>query len=346
MRREPWQWRPSPPSSAFRGPRQTAAGPTGIPAVGDPARDVPEPACGRDRQHHLEHGPADHGPYPAGGTSALQWITDAYSLCLAALLIPSGVGRPLRPPALPARGPRALRSRQPGGGDGHERRHAYLRPCPHGRRAACVMRPHSRSSTPSSRCPNVPSHRRLVGGGGHRHRDRPHARRGPARPLLLGQRFPREPPPRGLGHRGRGARRPETAEPAGRGLDVVGTIVIALSLVALVDASSKRRAGGGPHRAPCSNSASPQWVSPCSRSGSCAWRTHSSTCGLPLPGVHRLVGAITLIFFALFGSLFVLNSTCSSCTATAPSVPGCAPCPSPSPWGSSPHLGRLGPPPR
>jgi len=52
-----------------------------------PARALPEPADRRDRQHHPQHRAADLGRVLHAETSSLQWITDAYTLCFAALLI-------------------------------------------------------------------------------------------------------------------------------------------------------------------------------------------------------------------------------------------------------------------
>ena len=140
------------------------------------------------------------------GTSSLQWIADAYTLCFAALLIPAGAlgdryGRKLSllgGLTVFAAGQHAGRVRRRhqhadrgAGGDGPGRGVRHARHAVH---------PELGVPAPGA----AAGHRGLVGGGRGRHRDRPDPGRPAAVPLLVGQRVP-DQRPAGRGGPGRRA---------------------------------------------------------------------------------------------------------------------------------------------
>ena len=130
------------------------------------------------------------------GTSSLQWISDAYTLCFAALLIPAGAlgdryGRRLSLLG----GLTVFAARQRRGGVRVRHRHADRRAGRDGpgrgvRHAGHAVDPER--GLPAEGAPA--GHRRLVGRDRHRHRDRPDARRPAAHALLVGQRVPHQHP--------------------------------------------------------------------------------------------------------------------------------------------------------
>jgi len=244
------------------------------------------------------------------GTSALQWITDAYSLCLAALLIPFGAlgdrfgRRRFLLGGLVLFGLASLAAAMATNADMLIFDRVLM-----GAGAACVM-PATLSilnavfSVPER--PQAIAAWSAVAGIG--------IVIGPTLGGALldhfywGSVFLVNLPLVALAIVGVVLVVPETAEPAGRGLDVVGTIVIALSLVALVDAVIEAPSRG--------------WTAPRT-----LLELGIAAVGLAVFAVWELrmedplidlrvfryraftasSGAITLIFFALFGSLFVLT---------------------------------------
>ena len=140
------------------------------------------------------------------GTSGLQWIADAYTLCFAALLIPAGAlgdryGRKLS--LLGGLAVFALGSTLAAFAGRH--RHADRGPRGDGpgrgvRHARHAVHPELGVPAPGA----AAGHRGLVGGGRGRHRDRPDPGRPAAVPLLVGQRVP-DQRPAGRGGAGRRA---------------------------------------------------------------------------------------------------------------------------------------------
>ena len=244
------------------------------------------------------------------GTSSLQWITDAYTLCFAALLIPAGaLGDRFGRQALPDRGAGRLRAGQCGGGVRVRHRPADRRagrdgPRRHLRHAGDPVDPEHGVPAQGARA----GHRRLVGRGRRGRRDRPYPRRPTAGPLLVGDVFLINVPLVAAALAGVVRCVPETAEPGRARFDIPGVVLVAGALFAIVDAIIE-----APDRG---------WITP-------------ATLGMAAAGVARLAafvwwelriadplidlrvftsrafstaaGAVTVIFFALFGSLFVLT---------------------------------------
>jgi len=262
-----------------------------------------------------------------------------YSLCLAALLIPFGRWATASAAGASARGLVLFGLASLAAAMATNADMLIFDRVLMGAGAACVMPATLSILNAVFSCPNVPRPSPPGRGGGHRHRDRPHARRGPARPLLLGQRFPREPPLVALGHRGRGARRPR-------------------------DRRARRARPSTSWARSSSPVRSSRWSDAVIEAPSRGWTAPRTLLELGIAAVGLAVfavwelrmedplidlrvfryraftassGAITLIFFALFGSLFVLTPVPAARARLQPlRCRACAPCPSPSPWGSSP----------
>ncbi len=148
-----------------------------------------------------------------------------------------------------------------------------------------------------------------AGLGGRRRRHRPHRRRLAARALLVGLGVPRQHPRDRHRPGGRALPRPHlAATPASFRSTRSGRACRSSAWARSSTPSSRPLPTAGPAAPPSSPPASASPSCCCSRRGSCARPTPCSTCGSSgTPGSARPAAAIMLVFFALFGTFFLLT---------------------------------------
>jgi len=100
---------------------------------------------------------------------------------------------------------------------------------------------------------------------------------------------------------------PETAEPGRCSLDVIGTLLVAGALVAMVDAIIEARAAAGPGSARSGSGCGTRGARDLRLVGAAGREPTHRSAHLLFPAFSAASGSITVTFFALFGSLFVFT---------------------------------------
>ena len=244
-------------------------------------------------------------------SSQLQWIVDAYMLVFAGLLLTAGAlgdrfGRKralvvrtcrVRPRLRPLR-----RRHLPRGADRH--------PCPHGRRRRVHHAVHAvdhHRRLPPGRA--AEGDRRVGGGLGARHRHRPRRRRLADRARELARDLPRQPAVRGRRAAGRALARARVQGPdARRGWTCPASASRSPASARSCGRSSRRPRGAGPTATIVAAFGAAAAI----LGGFLAWelRTREPMLDIRLfrnPRFSGASGAITLVFFAMFGSIFFLT---------------------------------------